>query len=171
MKDFKYSLIAAVSKNNGVIGLDDTIPWKAPMDMKYFKKVTTGNVVIMGRKTYESIGKVLPNRINIVITSNQTSLPTDYHGLIVNNLESALRVASSFRDKETFVIGGGQVYIEAIKSAHKLYLTWVSRKDGEDIEGNRYFADFNENEFKLVDEYLYDKNATYDLEFNTFIRK
>lgn len=171
MDKFKFSLIAAISKTNDVIGLDDTLPWKAPMDMKYFKKITTGNVVIMGRKTYESIGKALPNRINIVITSDQRNINDDFEGMIVNDLETALRIASTFKDKETIVIGGGQVYIEAMKTAHKLYITWVSRKDGLEITGNRFFADFNVKDFKLVDELLYTDDPKYNLEFNTFIRK
>lgn len=171
MNNFKYALIAAVSKGNGVIGLDNTIPWEAPMDMAYFKKKTTDNVVIMGRKTYESIGKALPNRINIVVTSDSEKIPKDYCGIIVNNMNEALKVASTFKDKETFVIGGGRVYIETMENAHKVYLTWVSRKDGGVIEGNRYFADFHEEEFNLVDKFTYNGDETYKLEFNTFIRK
>lgn len=171
MKDFKYSLIAAIAKENNVIGLDNTLPWSARMDMKYFKKITTNNVVIMGRKTYESIGKTLPNRINIVVSSNSKSLPFDYHGMIAKDLDSALLMASTLKDKETIVIGGGQLYTEALKSVHKMYITWVSRKDGGEILGNKYFPEFNLTDFKLVDDYQYNDDEVFNLDFNTFIRK
>lgn len=172
MKDFKYSLIAAISKTNNVIGNDEQIPWKSSTDMKYFKRVTTGNVVIMGRKTFESIGKELPNRINIVVTSDQRNISPDFNGIIANSLDMALRIASTYKDKETFVIGGGQLYKEAIETVHKLYITWVTRLDNEEIEGNVFFPNINTNQnFRLVDVETYDGDKPLLLEFNTFIRK
>lgn len=171
MGDFKYSLITAISKTNDVIGLDNELAWRASMDLKYFKRITNNNVVIMGRKTYDSIGKPLPNRINIVITRNPKNLPIDFSGSIASSLEEALKMAASYKDKETIVIGGSQIYLEALKSVTKMYITWVSRKDKTEIVGNKFFPTINLKEFRLVDEFLYKADPVYDLDFNTFIRK
>lgn len=171
MGNIKFSLITAISKTNDVIGIDNELAWKAPMDLKYFKRITSDNVVIMGRKTYDSIGKPLPNRVNIVITRNQNNLPADFNGIIASSLENALEIASSFKDKEAIVIGGGEIYAEALKTVTKMYITWVTRKDGQEINGNKFFPHINFKEFNLVDEFLYDEDPVYKLEFNTFFRK
>ena len=108
-------MILAVSQN-GVIGNDGKLPWKIPEDLKRFKKLTEGNVVIMGRKTYESIGKPLPNRINIVL-SGSWKMSKDYPDdiLIASNLQEALEISSSFPGKEIFIIGGESVYRESLE--------------------------------------------------------
>jgi len=127
----KISIIVAASENN-VIGNAGKLPWDIPSDLKYFKKLTTGNVIIMGRKTYESIGRPLPNRINVIITRNK-----DYkaEGCIIKS--SLIEATKSFEDGEIFIIGGGEIYKEALYMADRLYLTRVS---GE-FAGDTYLDD------------------------------
>lgn len=131
----EISIIAAVSKN-GVIGRDNRLPWHISADLKRFRELTTGHVVIMGRKTFESIGKALPNRINIVVSRDEEfSAP----GCIVcHSLEDALKLGQE-RDDKIFVIGGEQIFREFINRASKLYLTLV---EGE-FEGDAHFPDYS----------------------------
>lgn len=133
----KTSLIAAISKN-GVIGKNNQLLWRVPDDMRRFKELTTGHPIIMGRKTYESIGKPLPNRANIIITRDK-NYPAP--GCIVtNSLDEAIEKATEFEGSEIFIIGGGEIYKEAIKLADKLYLTLIH----EEKEGDTYFPDYSE---------------------------
>lgn len=132
------SLIAAIGRNNE-LGKKNALLFSLPADMKHFREITTGHVVIMGRKTYESIGNPLPNRRNIVVTRN-----TDYTqgGIeIAHSLEDALALVQDDPDwgKEVFIIGGGELYKEAIEIADKLYIT---RVDAEDIEADTFFPEF-----------------------------
>lgn len=120
----KISLIAAIDENNG-IGKENKLLCHLPNDMKHFKNTTTGHVVIMGRKTYESLGKYapLPNRTNFVISRNPELVfegATVYH-----SLNKAIVEALQLGVKEVFIIGGGEIYKEAIKIAHKLYITKI----------------------------------------------
>ena len=124
------SIIAAVSKN-GVIGVDNTLPWDLPVDLKWFKEITTGNVVIMGRKTYESIGKALPNRINIVVTRDKNFFVPGV--LSANSLDSALLKAGN--NKDIFIIGGGEIYRQSMDFVDKLYITEVDME----VEGDTTF--------------------------------
>ena len=133
------SLIVAKSKNN-VIGDKGKIPWHIPNDLKRFKKITTGNVVIMGRKTFESLPeeyRPLPNRVNIILSKDK-SYKTNCC-MVFNNLKKAIRKAGS--NKEIFIIGGGEIYKESLKYADKVYKTAV---DG-DFEGDTYFPKLNKN--------------------------
>ena len=116
------SIIAAIS-NNGKIGVGNTLPWHIPSDLRYFKKTTMGCPVIMGRLTYDSVGRPLPGRTNIVISRN-----TDLHiegCIVVPSLQAAL-LAVPTDTKEVFVIGGAQIYAAAIKIADRLYITEVN---------------------------------------------
>jgi len=124
------SIIAAVSKN-GVIGVDNKLPWDLPEDLKKFKEITTGNVVIMGRKTYESIGKSLPNRINIVVTRDKNFFVPGV--LSANSLDSALLKAGG--NKDIFIIGGGEIYKQSMDFVDKLYITEVDME----VEGDTTF--------------------------------
>lgn len=135
------SLIAAIGRNNE-LGKKNALLFSLPADMKHFREITTGHVVIMGRKTYESIGNPLPNRRNIVVTRN-----TDYTqgGVeIVHSIDDALALVQDDPDwgKEVFVIGGGELYREAIEIADKLYIT---RVDAEDTEADTFFPEFGED--------------------------
>ncbi len=135
----KITLIAAMSENR-VIGKDNALPWHIPEDLKRFKEITSGHPVIMGRKTYESIGRLLPNRTNIIITRDPNYDIKE--AVITHSLDDALEKAkqSPGGDFEIFVIGGGQVFEQAISLADKLYLTIVHAT----IKGDSYFPDYSE---------------------------
>jgi dihydrofolate reductase len=143
-----YSVIVAVNENL-VIGKDNKLPWHSSEDLKYFKRITSDNVVIMGRKTYESIGKALPNRVNIVI-SNTTTYDD---GITVNSFHEALNEASNY-NKEIFVIGGASLYEQVLNDAEKLYLTWVYEKKVLPSDGDAYLESFNKSEWLVVKEDL-----------------
>lgn len=132
------NIIVAISKNR-VIGNDNKLIWSLPSDLKRFKQMTTGNTVVMGRKTYESIGKPLPNRRNIIITRN-----SDYKAEgceIVNSLEEALMLCNN----NCFIIGGGEIYKQSLPLADKLYLTVIN----EDFEGDTFFPEVGNDWVKV----------------------
>jgi len=125
------SLIVAVSENNG-IGKDNQLLWHLPKDLKFFKNTTWAMPVIMGRKTFESLaGKALPGRLNIVIT-RQKDWKADSVA-VVDSLENAYELAAKADYKEAFVIGGGEIYAQAMKDADQIYLTRVEAQPEADI--------------------------------------
>lgn len=128
----RIALIAAQAENH-VIGLDNQMPWHLPEDLQYFKKVTLGKPVIMGRKTFESIGRPLPGRTNIVITrqSNWSSEGVS----VASSLDAALELAEKESPDELMVIGGAQIYAEALPSAQRIYLTQIHKV----IDGDAWF--------------------------------
>jgi dihydrofolate reductase len=134
------SIIAAIGKNRE-LGKDNKLLWRIPEDMKRFKDLTSGQVVIMGRKTYESLPKKfrpLPDRINIVVTKNQNwKMPGC---LISNSLDEAILKAKEF-NKEIFIIGGASIYSQGLKYADKLYLTLV---DKEYPDADVFFPDYKD---------------------------
>jgi dihydrofolate reductase len=131
-------IIVATSKNK-VIGDSNSLIWHLPADLKRFKEITTGNTIVMGRKTYESIGKPLPNRRNIIITRD---FNYEAEGCeIVNSLEEALMISNN----NCFIIGGGEIYKQSMGIADKLYLTLVH----EDFEGDTTFPEIG-SEWKMV---------------------
>lgn len=136
--DPTISIIAAISKN-GVIGNNNKLLWHIPEDFARFKKITSGHPVIMGRKTFESIGKPLSNRTNIIITRDENYKTEGC--LVVHSLEEAIKLANG---KKIFIIGGGQIYKQAITFADKLYLTVIKK----DFSGDTYFPDYSR--FKKV---------------------
>jgi dihydrofolate reductase len=131
------SIIAAVAENRA-IGLKNKLLWDIPEDMKHFSSITRGHPVIMGQKTFESIGKPLPNRVNIVLTK-EPDLKIE-GCIIVNSIEQALAEAKKHDQEEIFFIGGGMVYRQALPLADKLYLTVVKG----DFEADTYFPDYSE---------------------------
>ena len=126
------SLVAAASDNN-VIGKNNTLPWRLPADMKFFKNLTMGHTVIMGRKTFESMGKPLPGRKNVVITRNKEFKAEGCS--IVSSIEDALNRCAS--ENEVFIIGGAEIYRQSIKMADKIYLTRVHGY----FDGDAFFPD------------------------------
>ncbi|MAG91893.1 type 3 dihydrofolate reductase [Candidatus Woesearchaeota archaeon] len=134
------SLIAAMGRNR-VIGKDNSLPWKLPEDMKRFKELTSGKTVIMGRKTFESIGRPLPNRKNIIITRDQNYKAEGC--IVVHSVEDALKNADN---NEVMVIGGAQIYDLFLSKANKMYLTLIDH----DFEGDAYFPEYNKDEWKEV---------------------
>jgi dihydrofolate reductase len=139
------SLVVAVAENQ-VIGKDGKLPWNLPNDLKHFRELTTGKPVIMGRKTFVSIGKPLPNRENIVIT-RQPHLHLS-GCIIVHSLKEALRYAEKqIGAKEAFIIGGGEIFTEALSLADRVYLTRVHGT----FEGDAYFPALDPDEWEAVD--------------------
>jgi len=138
----KISCIVATAKNN-VIGKDNEIPWHLPADLKYFKKITTGHHIIMGRNCFESIGRALPKRTNVIITRDM--FYTVSNCLIAHSIGEALSIAEANGEEEAFIIGGGQIYEQTIDIWDKLYLTEVDL----DVEGDVFFPQIDMSEWKL----------------------
>ena len=163
----KLSLIVAVSRN-GVIGLNNQLPWHLPEDLKYFKSVTTGKPIVMGRKTYDSIGRPLPGRTNIVITRDASWSAPGVE--VAQTLETALELGATACDaagaEEIMVIGGEQIYRMTLPVADRLYLTQV---DAE-VEGDAYFPEVDSACWTQVDELLPEKTDTHPYRFLTLDR-
>ena len=131
---------------NRVIGAANRIPWHLPEDFKWFKKMTTGQVIVMGRKTFESIGKPLPNRTTIVFTRSPESIA----GVrTISDLSQLSQVDPALAGREIFICGGAQLYQQALPLCSDLYLTLVQRV----VEGDTLFPPF-EDQFELVEEVL-----------------
>ncbi len=158
----KISLIAAIASENRALGKNGDLIYKIPDDLKRFKDLTSGHIVIMGRKTYESIGRPLPNRVNIVISRD---LKYQAAGIeVVDSLGKAIKLAQeSDQTGEVFVIGGGQIYNEAIKIADKLYLTVVEGNPEADTFFP-YYSDFTKVVFEEEHEFEGLKYKYLDLE-------
>lgn len=130
------SLIVAFAKNN-VIGINNTLPWHLPEDLKRFRALTTGHHIIMGRKTYESLGRLLPGRTTVIVTRNNNYKLEG--ALIAHSLESAVDLCQN--DAEAFVIGGAELYQDGLRLANKLYITEVDLS----IEGDAFFPNLDLN--------------------------
>ena len=141
------SIIVAYAEDNNnryVIGKDNTIPWHLPHDLKRFKEHTTGHAMIMGRKTFESIGKPLPNRDNIIITRQENYEVPGAH--VFNNLQEALDFAGT-KSPEVFIIGGQELYEQTMNKVDRMYVTHV-RLEG--IEGDTFFPQWPRSYFKVI---------------------
>ncbi|RBW69495.1 dihydrofolate reductase [Bacillus taeanensis] len=136
------SLIWAMGQNQ-TIGKDNDMPWHLPADLAYFKKVTSGHTVLMGRKTHESIGRPLPNRKNIIITNNKAYKAEGC--IVVHSVKEAL---THTKEDEVFVIGGAQIYEVFLPFADRLYVTHIK----QDFDGDAFFPLFDLNEWMLVSE-------------------
>ena len=137
------SLLVAASENN-VIGKDNALPWTLPNDMRYFKNQTWGMPVISGRKTYESLGKPLPGRKNIIITRNKNwdGKGTD----VVHSLNEAIDKAITFGANEVFIIGGAQIFQEAMRIATRIYITRIHHQ----FDGDAFFPEIDHNQWMLT---------------------
>lgn len=157
------SLIVARAAN-GIIGRDNGMPWHLPADLAHFKRTTLGRPVIMGRRTWESIGRPLPGRRNIVVTRN-AAFPAP-GAEIVGSLEAAWRAVDG--SDEVFVIGGGQLYAEALPGADRIYVTEI----GETIEGDTRFPDLDPGDWTetLLGEHAPDERNAYRLRFRLLER-
>lgn len=156
------SLVAAMAKNR-VIGKDNQMPWHLPADLAHFKRVTMSKPIIMGRKTYDSIGRPLPGRQNIVISRNQ-ALEIDGCD-VVGSIEEALDLVSDV--KEVMVIGGGFLYSQMILNANKLYLTFIDLA----VEGDTQFPEFEHLNLREVsrESHLADEKNPHNCEFVDYI--
>ena len=158
------TLIAALADDR-VIGRANTLPWYLPADLKRFKQLTTGHTVIMGRKTFESVGRPLPNRRNIVISSSKDFQPAGV--TVVPTMEHALKLAKD--DGEVFIVGGSRVFEAALPLAGRLELTRMHAA----IAGDVYFPPWNPADWTLVSEekHLADDRNQYPYSFQTFERR
>lgn len=160
------SLIVAASTNNA-IGKNGQLLWHLPNDMKFFKDTTWGMAVIMGRKTYEALNKILPGRINIVI-SRQPHWKAD-NVWVAKDLEDALAQAASTNCKEIFVIGGGEIYKQSMNSADRIYMTRVNAT----LEGDTYFPEIDPVKWELKEnvDFAADEKHTYSYSFQIWDKK
>ncbi|AUI65488.1 MULTISPECIES: dihydrofolate reductase [Glaesserella] len=160
----KISVIVARTLNK-VIGKGNAMPWHLPVDLAWFRANTVGKPVIMGRKTYESIGRLLPKRPNIILSRSGFAVGGAYSA---ESLEQAVELAKSFANSdEIMIIGGGELFKQAMPLADKLYLTEIQAN----IEGDTFF-DFDESQWKLVEEKWskIDEQNDYICRFCCFIR-
>ncbi|MCD8509498.1 MAG: dihydrofolate reductase [Bacillus sp. (in: Bacteria)] len=157
------SMIAAMGKKN-VIGFKGDMPWHLPNDLKYFKKVTTGHPVLMGRKTFESIGKPLPNRKNLVLTRNEDFSPEGVE--VLHSIEEVRPLMEA--EDEFFVIGGANLYEQLMPLADRLYITYIKAS----FEGDTFFPFIDDKEWKVVssEEGLVDENNQYAHTFVVYER-
>lgn len=152
------NIIVAASLNN-VIGKDNKLLWRQSADLKRFKELTTSKTVVMGRKTYDSIGKPLPNRRNIVITRQDIEIPGCE---VVHSLEEALKL-----DNEIFILGGGEIYQKSIILADKIFFTLIETE----IEGDTYFPVLGEEwKEESKEEFLKDEKNQFDYKFINYVR-
>ena len=159
----RLSLIVAMAKNR-VIGINNTLPWHLPADLKHFKALTMGHHIVMGRKTYESIGKPLPGRTSVVVTRN-----ADYSApgvTVVDSLAAAIKACAN--DEEIFVIGGAEIFRQAIHIAQRIYLTEIDA----DIAGDTYFTELDQKEWHEINRTRYDPDERnkYPYHFVTYCR-
>ena len=153
------SIIVAKAKNN-VIGKDNQLIWKLSSDLRFFKKTTTGHHIIMGRKTYESMGKPLPNRTSIVITRNQDFEIPEGH-FVVYSLEEAIRLCISKNLGQVYIIGGAQIYKEAINICDEMLITEVDASPDGDV----FFPEFNLSNWKKENGEIFQKDEKNEFNF------
>lgn len=158
------NIIVAASKNH-VIGLDNTIPWRCPSDLKRFKKLTKGHHILMGRKTFESLPGLLPNRTHLIITKDLNTISLDENTMYFNSILDAINYAYYNNEEELFIIGGGEIYKQCVNICNKIYLTIIDCN----IKGDSYFK-FNEDDFLLqTKEFIVKDDAGDDYDSQFFI--
>ena len=155
------SIIVAMSKNR-VIGKDNKMPWHLSNDLKNFKKITIGKTIVMGRLTYDSIGKPLPDRKNIILSRNLI----DSNVFIFDNFEEVLNFTKD--EDEVFIIGGQDIYSQTIDKVNKLYLTTIDAN----IEGDKYFPEIDISKWKKIrsENFSKDQNNTHDFVSELYIK-
>jgi dihydrofolate reductase len=160
------ALIVAASTNNA-IGKNNQLLWHLPNDLKFFKNTTWGFPVIMGRKTFEAVNKPLPGRTNIVITRKQDWEATNIKK--ANDLKGAIEIAGQTNAKQLFIIGGGEIYTQAMPLADTIYLTRVHTM----MEGDTFFPELDESQWELFsnDDFSADEKHAFDYSFQVWKRK
>ena len=156
-------LIAATSQNNA-LGKDNKIIWHLPDDFKRFKELTSGHHIIMGRKTFESFPKPLPNRTHIVITRQQNYAPEGC--IVVNSIEGAFEICP--KNEDVFLIGGAEIYKLGLPFTDKIELTYIN----ETFEADAFFPEIDFSEWKLTNEEFHakDEKHAYDFSFQTYMK-
>lgn len=169
----QISMIAAMA-NGRVIGSNNAMPWHLSADLKHFKQTTLGKPIVMGRKTYESIGKALPGRLNIVISADPECRLKD--ASVVNSCEKAIEVAERYfiaegiENAELMIVGGGSIYQHFLEQCHKLYLTEIDLS----VEGDTFFPDYQAAYNWLeVDKQAFaaDQSNPYNYQFITLVKQ
>lgn len=160
------SCVVAVANNN-VIGKDNDIPWYLPADLKHFKKVTLNHHIIMGRNCYESIGRPLPKRTNVIITRDPFFIASNC--LVAHSIDEALEVAYDNGEQEAMIIGGGTIYDQTKELWDKLYITEVDLN----VDGDIFFPKLDYDQWKLISEDAHqpDEKNEHSYNFKTFIRR
>lgn len=153
----KISIIVAVSENN-VIGCNGKIPWHIPEDLGHFKELTLSHHILMGRKTFESIGRPLPGRINLVVSSNLKYKPEGVS--VFSTTHEAIEHAKYFGERELMVIGGESIYKEVLPMADTIYLT----KIGKRYEGNVRFPEINKEDWSVISSELHSNNPDFEFQ-------
>jgi|SRR5690554_2508088 len=157
----KISLIAAATENN-VIGKDNDLPWSLPDDMKFFVQTTKGHHILMGRKNFEATKKLLPNRTNIVITRKEDY--TFEGAVILQSIEEGIRYAKENGEQELMIIGGGEIYKQALPLADRIYLTRIHAE----IEGDTFFPELDMNDWKIISENKHPVDERHDYSFTIY---
>jgi dihydrofolate reductase len=163
----KISIIVAASLNNA-IGKDNKLPWHLPADLKYFKTLTTNHCIIMGRNTFESIGKALPNRVNIVL-SQDANYKND-QVVVRNNLQDAFEYCNRWQQAEVFIIGGAKVYEQAIANADSIYLT---RVETEVLDADTFFPEMKKDKWDIckAERFEKDEKNIFDYTFEVWEKR
>lgn len=161
----RISIIVAASDNN-VIGINNMLPWRLPTDLKYFKATTLGKPIVMGRKTFDSLGKPLPGRPNIVITRQTDFAPEGAY--VVRSIEEGIEKARSFGGDELFITGGSQIFEQAWALVDRIYLTRVYAV----VHGDAFFPHIDGGEFELVSDERHepDEKNQYAFSFQVWER-
>ncbi len=159
------SIIVAVAKNN-VIGKDNQLIWHLPEDLKRFKRLTTNHTIIMGRKTFESLGRVLPNRKHVILCNDAKMSVDDENVEILDDISKLKKYKDS--EEENFVIGGATIYKLLMPYVDKMYVTHIN----EEFEGDVYFPEISENDWKITEREkgLRDEKNPFDYEYVTYER-
>lgn len=157
----KISAIVATDLN-GIIGKDNKIPWNLPKDLKFFREKTRNSTVIMGRKTFDSIGKALPNRNNIIVTRNKNFTGKNVN--VLHSIDRAIDVARELGDN-IFIIGGGQIYQQSISYWDRIYWTKVNCE----IDGDTEFPKINLSEWMLTKKENFHKDYKNNIDFSIFV--
>ncbi|GIM29340.1 dihydrofolate reductase [Clostridium polyendosporum] len=157
------SIIVAVAQN-GVIGKNNDLIWHLPEDLKRFKKITQGHKIIMGRKTFDSLPGVLPNRHHIILTRDKNFTIDDTNIEVVYSVQHIIETYKD-TDEEIFIIGGGEIYTQLLPHTNKLYLTKVKK----DFEGDTHFPEINFDEWKVVDRQIGVENEQNKLPYEFLI--
>ena len=153
----RLSIIVAMAKNR-TIGINNTLPWRSPEDLKHFKNLTMGHHMIMGRKTFDSIGKPLPGRTTVVVTRNKS---LQIEGCIIaHSLNEA--IAACAGDDEIFIVGGAELYAQALPLANTLYLTEIQ----QDIIGDAHFPAFNTKYWQEISRQTQSQTSPQTLDFH-----
>lgn len=160
------SFIVAMDKNR-VIGLNNDLPWYIPNDLKFFKEKTTGHTILMGRKTFDSLGRVLPNRKHVVLTRGQNEFPDEV--VVLHEIDQLLAYIKENKDEEIFLIGGGHLFEQMLPYADRLYITEIN----EAFEGDVFFPEIDHSKWLETSRTKgpRDEKNDYDYDYVTYERR